>query len=1485
MAMDAPAEHVGRVETGGQPVAARFGCLRRQPSQALLFILSLLWSVAGCTGDESKPNPAEVVAGDVAPADGSVADGTADGGDGAGTTNGTDADAAEVAEPECVEAADCEASESPCKAAICDAGMCGFEPVSGAIACADGNDCTADSCADDGSCVHAPLSGTSCSLYDPCDLGECTTGSCKTVAQAKVWSTSLDLGGGGVPWYTTGGVFLGSLANGGYLLVATVGADSPPGRMVRIRRFGSQHEPGSIVDVDLPGWRNVEAADIAPDGTVAFLAAAVSGATAPLAASVAVVDDTSKVKWHTKLPMVAPGYRDTVALRPDGGVWAIGGAVDPLPMSLVRLSNAGAVVASAKMPKKTAVSRLSVHAYADGDALVLASMKPHALLARRMDAQGKTAWSRQVALPLQGKTSEASELLSGGRLVYVHAGRLIAISPQGEVVRDVDNPAYWNQTGTLARLPSGNWASIGKQINVFNPSAHPLWSRELAKSDTPVDLVRAGNGDLVMTSWTGAAASVDVFSSSVGGTLRVVHTNTDRQLVDGITPEGSGGRVSDVTTAPDGDVVVSGIRLGPDFVQRAFVTRLTSAGHFKWMWQDTKTPQWHASHVTMLPDGAIAVAGNTTIETKPPRTRLTRLESNGQLAWQSQLVPDGSAYPTVIGLHAMPSGDLVLVENDGTWIVRMGPTGKEKARRSLKKEDGLSSSHATAMAPDNTMAILGGPPKYGQPARLVILGLDSETTLVRPLNMALMMTLGASLESVSGGDWLVGSTVVKDNKPRAVLIRLRANGETRWSRILQPEPVKTSPVFMLQRAVELSDGRLLMSNHGGWKYSDTYVRLSLHDGWGNAIADKRIRTGGLDRALGLHALADGTALVGGMLDMAPWVARIDPWGHISCSDAVACVGPGADCDDGNPCTADDCAPATGCTHVPLPAGATCSKGEACVRHACASPGGACEKTVLADGAACSDGNECSQGETCQSGTCQGGGPYGDGQGCSDGNPCTIGDHCDKGVCKPKGQTECNDYNFCTNDKCTPEGGCESEISCQGLPCDDKLVCTTGDTCDKGLCKGKLKPDGASCHDGSVCISKATCQEGACVLIYAAAGEPCDDGQVCTQPDGCDGGGLCIGKLKSCLFAGQPCVVGVCDADNGKCLPTAAVDGQSCSDGDPCTAGDVCKTGQCAGSANDGGLCYGKNQSACEAGSCKAGNCVITTDLAATSNCDDGNACTWHDACDKGVCKGEPLAWTDGLACKAGAPCVTQTTCTGGTCAAKPVTPPCDDGNPCTLDACKSAGGGQKACQNEFANDGSPCDDGQPCTKVDSCKAGKCIADGSATCAFATLFDEPFVCGKADKWDLDTFHPAGGPSWAVDATPAGPGAHTGSCALNFNNGTDYDAKNAVSGTASTAWVTLPAAGDLKVRFWSWHEVETNDDYDLRHVELEIADPPSSTWWTLTNTKDYAAWTQQEFTLPNVQGEKARLHFHFYSGDAVANDGRGWFIDDVQIQHGK
>src|SRR5262249_8823520 len=48
-----------------------------------------------------------------------------------------------------------------------------------------------------------------------------------------------------------------------------------------------------------------------------------------------------------------------------------------------------------------------------------------------------------------------------------------------------------------------------------------------------------------------------------------------------------------------------------------------------------------------------------------------------------------------------------------------------------------------------------------------------------------------------------------------------------------------------------------------------------------------------------------------------------------------CVkGVGLDCDDGNLCTSDSCAEATGCQHVPLPDGASCSEGNACNALSC-----------------------------------------------------------------------------------------------------------------------------------------------------------------------------------------------------------------------------------------------------------------------------------------------------------------------------------------------------------------------------------------------------------------------------------------------------------------------------------------------------------------------------------------------------------------------
>lgn len=84
----------------------------------------------------------------------------------------------------------------------------------------------------------------------------------------------------------------------------------------------------------------------------------------------------------------------------------------------------------------------------------------------------------------------------------------------------------------------------------------------------------------------------------------------------------------------------------------------------------------------------------------------------------------------------------------------------------------------------------------------------------------------------------------------------------------------------------------------------------------------------------------------------------------------------------------------------------------------------------------------------------------------------------------------------------------------------------------------------------------------------------------------------------------------------------------------------------------------------------------------TGPCDDGDPCTVGDSCDVGVCKPGPVK-----SCE-------------------------DDGKPCTSDACDSATG---AC-NEPLPDGTPCDDGLSCTDGDSCKAGVCQGVVGFCCA-------------------------------------------------------------------------------------------------------------------------------------------------------------------------
>jgi len=172
----------------------------------------------------------------------------------------------------------------------------------------------------------------------------------------------------------------------------------------------------------------------------------------------------------------------------------------------------------------------------------------------------------------------------------------------------------------------------------------------------------------------------------------------------------------------------------------------------------------------------------------------------------------------------------------------------------------------------------------------------------------------------------------------------------------------------------------------------------------------------------------------------------------------------AECSDGNPCTADICVPATGCTNPAV--------------------------NLIP---------------------------------CNDGNACTTNDFCAFTLCVSQTPVVCNDGNVCTDDTCNPQLGCQTAPNT--ATCNDGDLCTEGDSCAGGLCSGssidcgdgnpctdnfcvsgacQSTDNAAACDDGDACTTTDACVGGSC-----QAGPPavCGDDDPCTI-DSCDSGTGC-----------------------------------------------------------------------------------------------------------------------------------------------------------------------------------------------------------------------------------------------------------------------------------------------------------------------------------------------------------------------------------------
>lgn len=385
----------------------------------------------------------------------------------------------------------------------------------------------------------------------------------------------------------------------------------------------------------------------------------------------------------------------------------------------------------------------------------------------------------------------------------------------------------------------------------------------------------------------------------------------------------------------------------------------------------------------------------------------------------------------------------------------------------------------------------------------------------------------------------------------------------------------------------------------------------------------------------------------------------------------------ADCDDGNPCSADEC-DAGICLHDLLPMYTPCpDDGDECTQDYCYH--GGCTHPTAPDGTACGSpaSTECDNPDSCLAGVCQRN-YVPSGVACSsDGNDCTD-DYCHRGTClhptfgdgTPCGSpadTDCDDPDACFG------GVCQPNYVPSGTVCSDDGNACTYDRCNgTGACTHPSAPNGTSCGSGSNtdCDNPDNCFNGVCQANYEPSGTACTpDGNDCTR-DACDGFGQCV----------HP-------------------------------------------SAPNGTFCGSGSDTSCDnPDTCLNGVCLANHEPPGTPCPDDGNDCT-DDHCDGGGACAHPTA-PNGTSCGSGAdtPCDNPDSCFNGNCQPN-YEPPgvlCpDDGNICTDDLCNGAG----SCVHQNVLIGTPCSNGLYCDGEETCDDQGSCQPGTPPCRPSEVCDE------------------------------------------------------------------------------------------------------------------------------------------------------------------
>ena len=355
----------------------------------------------------------------------------------------------------------------------------------------------------------------------------------------------------------------------------------------------------------------------------------------------------------------------------------------------------------------------------------------------------------------------------------------------------------------------------------------------------------------------------------------------------------------------------------------------------------------------------------------------------------------------------------------------------------------------------------------------------------------------------------------------------------------------------------------------------------------------------------------------------------------------------------------------------------------------------------------------------------------------------------------------NEFGLCQGKRLCTEDGL---TTCDALLPAPEICNGLDDDCDADTDEGEVVDDVylSLCDDGNPCTTDKCIGGSGCEYVALTEGE-CMDGNPCTVADHC-GDGVCVGDPVEC-DDDNPCTDNLCTETGGCEYPPAAGE---CDDGDPCTLGDHCAQGQCLGESvncqcqqdadcaalEDGDLCNGTLYCNLEA---VPYLCAVVPDTEVSCDPPEGpDAPCFAAQCDPATGKCSNIPANQGKPCEDGDLCTLGDTCADGLCAAG-LPANCNDGNPCTDDACETVTG----CTHVDNSD--PCSDGDVCTTGDACKAGACtpgeplscddgdVCNGSETCdsALGCQAGVPLKCNDNDECN--------GMEWCDPAQGCQPGA--------------------------------------------------------------------------------------------------------------------------------